>query len=115
MSDLEKVEKVDSKVFEQVEVQPVINNTPELQKSFSLFSAIATGIVTGNTWTALGGAIVSCPQGRIAQNFTFLVMQFKFSVLTSRLLLFTMVVLLESFTNCTLMHFTVYTIFELEN
>lgn len=32
---------------------------PVLEKQFSLFSAISAGIVTGNTWTALGGAIVA--------------------------------------------------------
>ena len=31
---------------------------PVLEKKFNLLSACATGITTGNTWTALGGAIV---------------------------------------------------------
>ncbi|CDH15781.1 uncharacterized protein ZBAI_07568 [Zygosaccharomyces bailii ISA1307] len=39
----------------QLREQPVI----ALEKRFSLTSAIAAGILTGNTWTALGGAIVA--------------------------------------------------------
>ncbi|KAJ5150975.1 amino acid/polyamine transporter I [Penicillium canariense] len=31
----------------------------ELPKEFNLASAVATGITTGNTWTALGGAIIA--------------------------------------------------------
>ncbi|KAK9241361.1 amino acid/polyamine transporter I [Lipomyces kononenkoae] len=34
-------------------------HVPVLAKEFNLLSAIATGIVTGNTWTALGGAIIA--------------------------------------------------------
>lgn len=30
----------------------------ELERNFSLFSICAVGIVTGNTWAALGGSIV---------------------------------------------------------
>jgi hypothetical protein len=36
----------------------VSGHVPVLEKEFNLFSACATGITTGNTWTALGGAIV---------------------------------------------------------
>ena len=32
----------------------------ELDRNFSLLSITAVGIVTGNTWAALGGSIVSC-------------------------------------------------------
>jgi ATP-dependent Lon protease len=31
----------------------------EMDRQFGLWSICATGIVTGNTWTAIGGAIVS--------------------------------------------------------
>lgn len=36
-----------------------VNGPVRLEKKFNLFSAIAAGILTGNTWTALGGAIVA--------------------------------------------------------
>jgi hypothetical protein len=36
----------------------ISRSTPVLEKRFNLLSACATGITTGNTWTALGGAIV---------------------------------------------------------
>jgi hypothetical protein len=36
----------------------VSGHVPVLEKEFNLLSACATGITTGNTWTALGGAIV---------------------------------------------------------
>jgi choline transport protein len=41
-----------------VEEVNVSGHVPVLPKRFNLLSAIATGIITGNTWTALGGAIV---------------------------------------------------------
>jgi hypothetical protein len=37
----------------------VSGHVQELDRQFGLLSICATGIVTGNTWTALGGAIVS--------------------------------------------------------
>jgi hypothetical protein len=39
----------------------VSGHAQELERQFGLLSICATGIVTGNTWTALGGAIVSPP------------------------------------------------------
>ena len=36
----------------------VSGHVPLLEKEFNLLSACATGLTTGNTWTALGGAIV---------------------------------------------------------
>lgn len=54
-------------VVDDVEVQNlsgmddvnVSGHAQELDRQFGLLSICATGIVTGNTWTALGGAIVS--------------------------------------------------------
>ncbi|UKZ79971.1 hypothetical protein TrVFT333_007735 [Trichoderma virens FT-333] len=37
----------------------ITRSTPVLEKRFNLLSACATGITTGNTWTALGGAIIA--------------------------------------------------------
>ena len=37
----------------------VSGHEQELDRQFGLVSIISAGIVTGNTWTALGGAIVS--------------------------------------------------------
>jgi hypothetical protein len=37
----------------------VSGHVQELDRQFGLLSICATGIVTGNTWTAVGGAIVS--------------------------------------------------------
>lgn len=36
----------------------VSGHVQELDRQFGLLSICATGIVTGNTWTAVGGAIV---------------------------------------------------------
>lgn len=41
------------------EVENIGESPVVLERRFNLLSAIATGIVTGNTWTALGGAIVA--------------------------------------------------------
>lgn len=41
------------------EVENIGEPPAVLERRFNLLSAIATGIVTGNTWTALGGAIVA--------------------------------------------------------
>lgn len=37
----------------------ISGHVQELDRQFGLLSICATGIVTGNTWTAIGGAIVS--------------------------------------------------------
>ena len=37
----------------------VVYSDPNLDRNFSLLSISAVGIVTGNTWAALGGSIVS--------------------------------------------------------
>ncbi|CUM68634.1 uncharacterized protein PRCAT00006361001 [Priceomyces carsonii] len=44
---------------EIVEVENGSTNRVVLEERFNLLSSIATGIVTGNTWTALGGAIIA--------------------------------------------------------
>lgn len=36
----------------------ISGHAPELERSFNLFSACATGITTGNAWAVLGGGIV---------------------------------------------------------
>ncbi|SJM88853.1 related to choline transport protein [Zygosaccharomyces bailii] len=51
LGNVEIGDVIESKLPEQ----PVV----ALEKRFSLTSAIAAGILTGNTWTALGGAIVA--------------------------------------------------------
>jgi predicted protein tyrosine phosphatase len=45
-------------ISEDVPVTNVSGHAQELDQNFRLLSICATGIVTGNTWTALGGAIV---------------------------------------------------------
>ncbi|KAH3900893.1 uncharacterized protein SCDLUD_002352 [Saccharomycodes ludwigii] len=52
---VQNIEIADISQFTYPTEQPVV----KLQKQFSLISAINAGIVTGNTWTALGGAIVA--------------------------------------------------------
>ncbi|KAH8701527.1 amino acid/polyamine transporter I [Talaromyces proteolyticus] len=67
MADIHQVDKnrVDLKTPYKSEGDPdaeeviVSGHLPVLPKRFNLLSAIATGITTGNTWTALGGAIVA--------------------------------------------------------
>lgn len=49
-----QIHDVENGNFDDLKGKPVV-----LEKGFSLFSAISAGIVTGNTWTALGGAIVA--------------------------------------------------------
>lgn len=43
--------------MQMIEVNEV-GHIQELERNFSLFSICAVGIVTGNTWAALGGSIV---------------------------------------------------------
>jgi len=51
-----------SEVLSGADIHKEVNvsgHVPVLEKKFNLLSACATGVTTGNTWTALGGAIVS--------------------------------------------------------
>ncbi|KAJ5509868.1 amino acid/polyamine transporter I [Penicillium expansum] len=67
MADIKQIDdnRRDSKALYKAEGEPDIEeiNLPGhvtvLPKRFNLLSAIATGITTGNTWTALGGAIIA--------------------------------------------------------
>ncbi|CAR28279.1 ZYRO0F00242p [Zygosaccharomyces rouxii] len=61
-------EKSESKIYDVIDVEEghlgisheIRGDQPvRLEKKFNLLSAIASGISTGNTWTALGGAIVA--------------------------------------------------------
>jgi hypothetical protein len=42
---------------EEVEINES-GHKQELQRNFSFFSILSTGIVVGNTWAALGGSLV---------------------------------------------------------
>lgn len=42
-----------------IDVEACVDEPVVLEKRFNLLSAVSTGIVTGNTWTALGGAIIA--------------------------------------------------------
>ena len=44
-----------------VELANALEPTQQLDRNFSLLSISAVGVVTGNTWAALGGSIVSTP------------------------------------------------------
>lgn len=58
---VEKVVDSESQYVSKDVVANVSGHSQELERQFGLLSICATGIVTGNTWTALGGAIVSLP------------------------------------------------------
>ena len=51
----DKEKQIDRRRSSQINVS---GHEQELDRQFGLLSIISAGIVTGNTWTALGGAIV---------------------------------------------------------
>ncbi|KIW17923.1 hypothetical protein PV08_05118 [Exophiala spinifera] len=55
ISDHEKQSQIVPRRSSQINIS---GHGQELDRQFGLFSIISAGIVTGNTWTALGGAIV---------------------------------------------------------
>ena len=48
------------------ELANALEPTQQLDRNFSLLSISAVGVVTGNTWAALGGSIVSTPLSRLS-------------------------------------------------
>jgi hypothetical protein len=70
----------------------------EVDRNFSLLSITALGIVAGNTWTALGGAIVCTNYSSSSDIFTLYYANL-LMVGTYRLLRFIMAELLEPFMN----------------
>ena len=47
-----------------IELANALGPSQQLDRNFNLLSISAVGIVTGNTWAALGGSIVSQSSGR---------------------------------------------------
>ena len=52
-----------------VELAVAPESIQQLDRNFSLLSISAVGVVTGNTWAALGGSIVSTPRSQFPMYF----------------------------------------------
>ena len=54
---------LDENLVTEVEDVNAGGHKQELDRNFSLLSVSAVGIISGNTWTILGGSIVGIPLG----------------------------------------------------